>query len=358
MNKFLKNAALVLAVTISLLAVIEISVRLFLPQSVDTTYYVGETLALKNPVTGHVNRPKTRAVLSAPEFEVEYIVNARGFRSAALDDTLLPSPDAVKVLLLGDSFVFGAANHFENIWPEVLAKRYENEDQNVEIINAGVPGYDTSQQALYLETLFETYQPDIVVLTFLPNDLFANRPIETENGQDNAHGDARAVVKSGVGKKSHLHSLTLLKRIIMATDAAYTRLYLLTPRKAFFTAPASQELLKQADTTKDIILRAKQFTTERGADFIVLSVPQLFQVLHSASGRSGDGIDPALTDDVFSEFSATHGINWVKALPILAETYRQNGVDLYHRFDGHLNATGNKLLADIAYDALKPMVSQ
>lgn len=115
MNKFLKNTALVLAVTISLLAVIEISVRLFLPQSVDTTYYVGETLALKNPVTGHVNRPKTRAVLSAPEFEVEYIVNARGFRSAALDDTPLPSPDAVKVLLLGDSFVFGAANHFENI---------------------------------------------------------------------------------------------------------------------------------------------------------------------------------------------------------------------------------------------------
>lgn len=356
MVKLLKNTLLVLVISAAMFALVELFVRQFLPQTVRTTYLVGETLGIKDPVTGHLNRPSTQATVTAPEFSVEYIVDDRGFRSASLNSPPSPEAPVTKVLLLGDSFVFGAANDFDDIWPELLANRYASEGLNVEVINAGVPGFDTTQQVLYLERLFETYQPDVVLLTFLPNDLFANRPIQSVDGQDHAQGDARAVVAAGGSKKSSYQSVTLLKRMMMGSDAAYTRLYLMTPRKAFFESPPSALMETKAETTKDILLRAKQFTSEHGADFVVLSVPQLFQVLQKASGASVPGINPDQTDDIFSDFSSANDIDWVATLPVLAKSYADNNVELYHRYDGHLNAEGNQVVADVAYEALKPLV--
>ncbi|MTH97079.1 GDSL-type esterase/lipase family protein [Roseibium sp. RKSG952] len=357
MVKFLKNTVLVLIFSAVLFALIEVIVRQFFPQTVRTTYLVGETLGIKDPVTGHLNRPNTHAAVTAPEFSVEYIVDERGFRNASLDSRPSSEATATKVLLVGDSFVFGAANHFDDIWPELLANRFKQEGLDVEVINAGVPGFDTSQQVLYLERLFETYQPDIVLLTFLPNDLFANRPIQNVDGQDQARGDARAVVQTGGSKKSSFQSVTLLKRMMMGTDAAYRRLYLMTPRKAFFENPPSEKMETKADTTKDILMRAKQFTSQHGADFVVLSVPQLFQVLQKASGEVVPDVNPDLPDQMFEEFSSENEIDWIATLPVLAQNYAENKAELYYRFDGHLNAEGNRVVADIAYDALEPLVS-
>ncbi len=357
MANFVKNTTLILFFSALLFVFVELVIRQFFPQTSETSYSTGDSLGIKDPVTGHLNRPSTRAVVSGPEFTVEYIVDDRGFRSDSLASKSTGKLDHITVLLLGDSFVFGAANNFDDIWPEVLAKKFSADGQKVEIINAGVPGFDTSQQALYLEKLFQIYQADIVLLTFLPNDLFANEPIQNIDGLEVARGDAEAVVKAGGGKKSAFQSVTLLKRMLMQSDSAYIRLYLLTPRRDYFATLPANAVESKVETTKELLLRIQQISSQNGADLAVLSIPQLYQVLHVASGAAVPDIDPRYTDAMFGNFASESGIKWVPSLETLAETYAKTKDELYFRFDGHLTPAGNQVIAEIAYDALKPMIS-
>ncbi len=357
MANFVKNTTLILFFSALLFAFVELVIRQFFPQTSETSYSTGDSLGIKDPVTGHLNRPSTRAVVSGPEFTVEYIVDDRGFRSDSLASKFAGKSGHITVLLLGDSFVFGAANNFDDIWPEVLAKKFSAEGQKVEIINAGVPGFDTSQQALYLEDLFQKYQADIVLLTFLPNDLFANEPIQKIDGLEVARGDAGAVVKAGGGKKSKFQSVTLLKRMLMQSDSAYIRLYLLTPRRDYFSTLPSDAVKSKVETTRELLLRIQHISSRNGADLAVLSIPQLYQVLHLASGAVVPNIDPRRTDAVLGKFASETGIKWIPSLEALAENYAETKDELYFRYDGHLTAAGNQVIAEIAYDALKPMIS-
>ena len=49
----------------------------------------------------------------------------------------------------------------------------------IELAKAGVPGYDTRLEVLYLKQIFAQTAPDAVVLGFLTNDVFTNEPLES-----------------------------------------------------------------------------------------------------------------------------------------------------------------------------------
>ena len=92
---------------------------------------------------------------------------------------LLPKPEgSVRILVLGNSFAYGAGNSYEQSWPTLVERQLQRDGHPVEIVKAGVPGYDTRTEALFLERIFAEYQPDLVLLTFLPNDLFTNVPVD------------------------------------------------------------------------------------------------------------------------------------------------------------------------------------
>jgi hypothetical protein len=55
---------------------------------------------------------------------------------------------------------------------------------HADIVKAGVPAYDTRAEVLFLERLYPDYNPDIVALVFLPNDLFTNYPVDHRPGSD------------------------------------------------------------------------------------------------------------------------------------------------------------------------------
>ncbi len=56
-------------------------------------------------------------------------------------------------------------------------------------------------------------------------------------------------------------------------------------------------------------------------------------------------------------FAHEAGIKWVPNLEALAETYAVTKDELYFIYDGHLTAAGNQVIAEIAYDAWKPVIS-
>jgi len=96
--------------------------------------------------------------------------NSRGLRERDLP--IAKPSDTRRVLFLGDSVTFGAGVRDGEPYPRLLELDLEaGGGQAVQTINAGVVGYNTIQELGRLDDVGLDYQPDVVVLTFVVNDL-------------------------------------------------------------------------------------------------------------------------------------------------------------------------------------------
>ncbi len=348
--RLLRTALILALLTIGLFAALEAAVRWITPQGTRTVYEGTGSRGLKDSLLGHVNRPGASVTSRGPEFEVEYTINRDGLR----DRTRHPSPKpagSVRVLVLGDSFAFGEGNEYEKIWPVLVERQLRQRGHRIDVVKAGVPAYDTRKEALYLERLFPRYEPDIVLLTFLPNDLFANSPIEEDGAPDDPAIRARA------GRPFLLHTVLLAKRLLMAIDYLYARVYTITYRRQYFSDPPGERLTEQLAVTNALLGRIARYCEERSALLAVLSIPQQFQVIAKANGFHFAGIDPDLPDRHFSQFAEGAGLVWIPTLEPLTRAYRANGEALYFRVDGHLNNAGNDIVAEVAVDAIERLLT-
>lgn len=101
--------------------------------------------------------------------------NSLGLRGPEVTER---KPDSVhRVLLLGDSVAFGwgvpdevaFARRLESEWNAVPGRR------RLEVLNAGHPLYDTSQQAATLREYLPRVAPDVVLLVYVVNDIEPTR---------------------------------------------------------------------------------------------------------------------------------------------------------------------------------------
>jgi hypothetical protein len=95
--------------------------------------------------------------------------NHRGLRGR---DELPPkAPDEYRILMLGDSFVFGfgveSDQTFSTLLQDGLSARVS---RPVRVVNAGVPGYGTVQELKYYTHNAGDLLPNLVVLGFFEND--------------------------------------------------------------------------------------------------------------------------------------------------------------------------------------------
>ena len=76
---------------------------------------------------------------------------------------LTPNPNTLRMMTLGDSYIFGDGEHAENTWPFILDKSWKN----FEILNLGVSGYGLGQS--YLKFLQDglKFHPDIVFINYI-----------------------------------------------------------------------------------------------------------------------------------------------------------------------------------------------
>ena len=99
--------------------------------------------------------------------------NERGLR----DRPILPKAEGeYRILALGDSVTFGSGvpQHeiFTSRLEQVLPGRLR---RPVRVINSGVGGYNTVQEVTYFKRDGMTLQPDLVLLTYVGNDIEENR---------------------------------------------------------------------------------------------------------------------------------------------------------------------------------------
>lgn len=78
-----------------------------------------------------------------------------------------------RILLLGDSQTFGQGVEFEQTFGQLIETELNARSKGpvVEVINSGVDGYNTAQEAAFLAARGVEYEPDCVLILFIGNDL-------------------------------------------------------------------------------------------------------------------------------------------------------------------------------------------
>ena len=98
---------------------------------------------------------------------VPYRTNSDGFRDREPGEK---RPGVPRVVVLGDSYVFGWAVLEAETFPTRAEALLRREGRAVEILNAGVPGYNTEQESYLLEEILPRRRPDAVVVGYTMND--------------------------------------------------------------------------------------------------------------------------------------------------------------------------------------------
>lgn len=100
-------------------------------------------------------------------------VNSLGLRG---DEWPVAKRDGIpRVLVFGDSFVFGVGVDEEHVFTTQLQESLTRRSGNpVEVWNAGVIGYSTDQEYILFQELGPRFQPDVVLLVTCDNDFEGN----------------------------------------------------------------------------------------------------------------------------------------------------------------------------------------
>ena len=125
------------------------------------------------PFGVRINEPGARYWHTSPDVHVEFRINAQGMRDDR--DFAYAKPAGVRrIVSLGDSFTAGYEVSGEETFSSVLERALRADGRRVEVLNAGVSGYSTAEEALYLERELFRYEPDLVLVSFYSNDLVDN----------------------------------------------------------------------------------------------------------------------------------------------------------------------------------------
>ena len=303
--------------------------------------------------------PNIRYRQMSAEYDVEFATNRLGLRS----DEVEPKR-GFRVLFLGDSFTCGYGVQRAETFADLLRTRL-----GVEVINAGVGGFEIIHQVQYYHAQGRQLKPDLVVFaTYLGNDLTNNVLWQsTANGGLRRCDGRRPLEEKGTPKL-----VCLLKRLV-----PLRRLYHLLCR------PLEHGKLSQPDTAylglcaarPDDAARRNYAVAERllrqlrddvasgGARLVVLSIPPRAAVEDPwprAYAGAVPGDPPCDLWQPARELDAIcrrAGIAHATATDGLRAAWQRAHAPLYFPRDGHLNAEGHRCVAQIAYPILAAGIS-
>ncbi|MDR4470855.1 MAG: SGNH/GDSL hydrolase family protein [Nitrospira sp.] len=153
------------------LGAVELGIRIFDPLGISYYEQSGEyqrdKLADEHLIFRH------RPLWEKRYGDVLVTYNEQGLR----DRPILPkAKEEFRVLALGDSVTFGWGVQQDKIFASRLEQLLPGRLQRpVRVINSGVGGYNTVQEVTYFKREGITLQPDLVLLTYIGNDIEENR---------------------------------------------------------------------------------------------------------------------------------------------------------------------------------------
>ena len=98
-----------------------------------------------------------------------YRINQDGIRDR---DYPLAKPEGTfRIAAIGDSCTFGLGLELEDTWPKQLERELRKNDPRLEVINFGVMGYNTPNEAERIQDKVLKYSPDLIIIGYSLNDI-------------------------------------------------------------------------------------------------------------------------------------------------------------------------------------------
>lgn len=168
LHKFLSNTYLLIGTTVVTLIAVEIGLRILNPWGIEFFHTLPYHMQgmLDHPVLGYVHPRSTEYSLGKNWVSL----NSHGLRDEEFQ--LAKPPDEKRVLVLGDSVAFGwgvsQGETFSDRMEELLQLKTS---QKWQVINAGVNGYNSEQEANWFRNYGLLFKPDLVILVYVNNDV-------------------------------------------------------------------------------------------------------------------------------------------------------------------------------------------
>ena len=166
-GRFARGFAAVVVGALIAFGACEVAARMIFPAPPDRT---------RQPPVAYLYDPEIRYVLAPNQQgwidDGLVTVNAQGFRSRT--PTALPKPNGrFRIVTLGDSVAIGMGvaddETFSAQTERLLRQRFPGKD--LDVVNLGVPGYDTRQEVGLLRRHVAELRPDLVLVGFYSNDV-------------------------------------------------------------------------------------------------------------------------------------------------------------------------------------------
>jgi len=186
--------AVLINITFSLLGILfafataEVSYRLYLSLTTENTptdIHAALETSLATDITEIGDSNSLRGLVqpsSVPDMVFELKPNMRGrflgkglrtnsFGMRGPETTIKKPEGVVRIAGLGDSVMFGWGVEEEETYLYLLEQRLRGQGINAEILNFAVPGYNTAMELATFKDKAIHFEPDVVLLHFVNNDL-------------------------------------------------------------------------------------------------------------------------------------------------------------------------------------------
>jgi lysophospholipase L1-like esterase len=325
LERWTANLYVFLLTTLIMLLLVEWGLRIFNPFGVEFFHILPYHMQgmVDDPQLGYKHPESVTYMLGASQVSI----NAHGLRDADIPYT---KPDNEKrILVLGDSVTFGwGVSQGEAFSDQMEPLLRGQTGVQWQVINAGINGYNTEQEAAYLRLEGMRYSPDYVLLIYVSNDVDpVINPNETTWRRYPAWPPSLPEAMNRLLQLSYLNQLTHLFVRMHEMDVA---------RTAAITGndPTSRgenrSMINHPNwlRSKTALLDVAQLCKEAGIPFLV-------GLYSSLDG----GFDPAFVDELQQE-----GIDTIHLQPAWEEV--PEGEAHVSRIDSHPSALVHIKLAD------------
>ena len=162
------NAYLLIFSFVFTLGAVELGLRWFNPWGIEFFHILPYHMQgmVDHPELGYTH-PKS---ISYDLGKTQVSLNSQGLRD---EEVPYQKPvDERRILVLGDSVTFGwGVDQHETFSARMEPRLQKLTGERWQVVNSGVNGYNTAQEAMYLSIEGLRYEPDIVIVVFVNNDV-------------------------------------------------------------------------------------------------------------------------------------------------------------------------------------------
>lgn len=362
-RKLLARLAMVVVGFVLALAVAELALRLFpgvLSENARLRLHwaglgADERTTMAHPTIGYVARPGLEETLERSDLRFHYAIDPNGFRNP------WPWPERADVVVTGDSLAFGYGVDDGEGWTDLLQERLPG----LSLVNLGITGGAPQMGLAAYEAFGAALHPKVVLFgLFLGNDVYDALKFAQWRASDAGgnFGVWRALGGRAPGLRGTLRGflnrsylLAFLRDDLRLNEQGGGQTLELAGGGRVQLVPQTLggSMVRPGDPGYELVLGAMVQAAERvradGGQLVVVSFPTKEEVYLFGSPEHG-GV-PCLLDP-FRGALAERGIEVLD----LSEKLREgaaHGRQLFFEIDGHPNAEGYAVIADVVAGHLR-----